>query len=349
MHGTPASKGLSMTATETMACLLCPGDHEVEVCDLPVQDPGPGEIRIRTVASAICGSDLHFYRAPSEGRDGQIVLGHEGAGIVDAVGPGVVHPKIGDRVVAYPMCGCGHCRHCHRGEPMFCNDIAILGKHRHGTDAAYLTLPARYGLDFEMGALLGCNVGTAYGALQKTGIAGGTTLAIIGLGPVGLYCTMLGRAMGADIVGVDLQPERLELGKAAGATTTLRGDDPDLMDRIRAFADGEGVHASIDTTGVVGGRATAINALRVHGRYVEVGLGADPTIRLDAQLFRTEVTLQGSWLYKLDEWGPLLQFLRRTEVPIKSLVTERFRIDAASPAFELAAAATTGKILFDWS
>ena len=89
---------------------------------------------------------------------------------------------------------------------MFCNDIAILGKHRHGTDAAYLTLPPRYALDlpdefdFEMGALLACNVGTAYSALQKTGIAGGTTLAIVGLGPVGLYCTMLGRAMGADVV-----------------------------------------------------------------------------------------------------------------------------------------------------
>ncbi len=344
-----------MTATETMTCVLCPGSHEVDVTELPVREPGPDEIRIRTVASAICGSDLHFYRTPKDERDGQFVIGHEGAGIVDAVGPGVVYPNIGDRVVAYPMTGCGHCGHCRRGEPMFCEDVGILGKHRHGTDAAYLTIPPRYALDlpdkfdFEMGALLACNVGTAYGALRKTGIAGGTTLAIIGLGPVGLYCTMLGRAMGADIVGVDLQSERLELGKAAGATTTLRGDDPDLTDRIRAFADGEGVDASIDTTGAVPGRATAINALRPHGRYVEVGLGADPTIRPDAQLFRKEVTLQGSWLFKLDEWEPLLQFVRRTQVPIKDLVTHRFRVDDAAPAFELAAGATAGKILFDWS
>ena len=78
-------------------------------------------------------------------------------------------------------------------------------------------------------------------------------------------------------------------------------------------------------------------------------MGADPTIRPDEQLFRNEVTLQGSWVYKLDEWDQLLQFVRRTRVPIKDLVTQRFRIDDASPAFELAAGATTGKILFDWS
>ena len=342
-----------------MRALLCLGDREVELTELPLRDPGAGEMRVRTMVSAVCGSDLHHYRAPqTERRErgwARFALGHECTGVVDAIGPGVVHPRVGERVVVYGLVGCGHCLHCRRGEPMFCNDAQHFSRHRDGSDAAFLIAPARNALplpddfDFEMGALLSCNVGTAYGALRKIRPSGDTTLAVFGLGPVGLACVMIARAMGARVAGVDLQAARRGLAEQAGAHTTFDAAAADLQDHLHAFGNGSGVHASIDTSGSAAARAAAIDALRVHGTFVEVGVGEDPTIRPTAQLMTKEVTLRGSWLYKQYEWEPLLEFVRSAQVPIKDLVTHRFRIEQAAAAFELADSATAGKILFDWS
>ena len=348
-----------MAAIPQMTCVRCPGDERVEVGTAAVEEPGPGEMRVRTITSAICGSDLHHYRTSAAVRDeygwSQWALGHENTGIVDAVGPGVGYPAVGDRVVVFGIVGCGHCAHCRRGEAMFCADAEHFSRHRHGTNAAYLVAPAGNALplpddfDFEMGALLSCNVGTAYGALRKTEVSGDRPLAVFGLGPVGLACVMLGRARGATVIGVDPAAERRALALDCGAQLALDSSDPDLNARIVEAAGGEGVAASIDTSGQPAARGAAVDALRTQGTYVEVGVGHDPTIAPSEQIIFREVTLRGSWLYKQHEWEGLLDFVRRREVPIKSLITHRFRPEDAVEAFELANGATAGKILFDWS
>ena len=129
----------------------------------------------------------------------------------------------------------------------------------------------------------------------------------------------------------------------------LDSPDPDLNARIVAAAGGEGVAASIDTSGHPAARAAAVDVLRTQGTYVEVGVGHDPTIRPSRQIIFGEVTLRGSWIYKQHEWAGLLDLVRRRQVPIKSMITHRFRPEDAVEAFELANRATAGKILFDWS
>ena len=348
-----------MVAMRELTCVRCPGDLRVEVGSALVDEPGPGEMRVRTMMSAICGSDLHHYRAASSLRDengwSQWALGHENTGIVDAVGPGVNYPAVGDRVVVFGIVGCGHCVHCRRGEAMFCADAEHFSRHRHGTNIAYLLAPARNALplpddfDWEMGALLSCNVGTAYGALRKTEVSGDRPLAVFGLGPVGLACVMLGRARGAAVIGVDPVAERRALALECGARTVLDSADANLVESIVEAAGGEGAAASIDTSGHPAARAAAVDVLRTQGTYVEVGVGHDPTIAPSQQIIFREVTLRGSWLYKQHEWEGLLDFVRRRHVPIKSLITHRFRPEDAVQAFKLANRATTGKILFDWS
>ena len=348
-----------MAADSRMTCVLCPGDLRVEVGSAEIAEPGPGEMRVRTMMSAICGSDLHHYRTPAATRDqngySQWALGHENTGIVDAVGPGVGYPAVGDRVVVYGIVGCGHCVHCRRGEDVFCANAQHFSRHRHGTNAAYLLAPARNAMplpddfDWEMGALLSCNVGTAYGALRKTGASGDRPLAVFGLGPVGLSCVMLGRALGATVIGVDPVAERRAMALRCGAEVALDSSDPDLIARIVKAAGGEGAAASIDTSGQPAARAAAVDALRTQGTYVEVGVGHDPTIRPSQQIIFGEVILRGSWIYKQHEWNGLLDFVRRRRIPIRSLITHRFRPEDAVEAFELANGATTGKILFDWS
>ncbi len=348
-----------MVAMRELTCVRCPGDLRVEVGSALVDEPGPGEMRVRTMMSAICGSDLHHYRADASLRDengwSQWALGHENTGIVDAVGPGVSYPAVGDRVVVFGIVGCGHCVHCRRGEAMFCADAEHFSRHRHGTNIACLLAPARNALplpddfDWEMGALLSCNVGTAYGALRKTEVSGDRPLAVFGLGPVGLACVMLGRARGASVIGVDPVAERRALALECGARTALDSADANLVERIVEAAGGEGAAASIDTSGHPAARAAAVDVLRTQGTYVEVGVGHDPTIAPSQQIIFREVTLRGSWLYKQHEWEGLLDFVRRRQVPIKTLITHRFRPEDAVQAFKLANRATTGKILFDWS
>ncbi len=207
--------------SDTMQCLICPGDRTVKLTRKPVPEPGPADVRIRIMGSAICGSDLHYYRTPQAERDqlgvSRLALGHEGAGVVDAVGPGVTYPAVGDRVVVYHHIGCGHCAHCRRGEPGFCRERQSFNQVRDGVDAEYVMVPARNALplpddfDFEDGSLLACNLGTAYGAVRKAKASGDMTLAVSGLGPVGLYTVMFARAMGASVLGIDVQPSRIEM------------------------------------------------------------------------------------------------------------------------------------------
>ena len=348
-----------MAAISRMTCVRCPGDLRVEVGTASIDEPGPGEMRVRTMMSAICGSDLHHLRTSAALRDeygwSRWALGHENTGVVDAVGPGVTYPAVGDRVVVFGIVGCGHCVHCRRGEAMFCADAEHFSRHRHGANAAYLTAPARNALplpddfDFEMGALLSCNVGTAYGALRKTDASGDRPLAVFGLGPVGLACLLLGRARGAPVIGIDPVAERRALALECGAQTALDSADPDLIARIVEAAGGEGAAVSIDTSGHPAARAAAVDALRIQGTYVEVGVGHDPTISPSQQIIFREAILRGSWLYKQHEWEDLVDFVRRRRIPIKSLITHRFRPEDAVEAFQLADRATAGKILFDWS
>ena len=344
--------------SDTMQCLICPGDRTVELTRKPIPEPGPDDVRIRIVASAICGSDLHKYRQSQAERDehgySRLALGHEGSGVVDAVGPGVTYPAVGDRVVVYHLIGCGHCEHCRRGEPGFCREMQGFNWVRDGVNAEYVVVPARNALplpdefDFEDGALLACNLGTGFAAARKARASGDMTLAVSGLGPVGLYTVMMARAMGASVLGIDVQPSRIELAEKLGIDATANAMETDPVEAMRAFGGGDGVHAAIDTSGNTHARTAALEGLRPHGIFVEVGIGEETVYKLSAPLNSREITLTGSWIFKLYEWEDLLDFMRRHELPVKEVISQRCRIDDAVDAFKLADSATTGKIMFEW-
>ena len=344
--------------SDTMQCLICPGDRTVELTRKPIPEPGPDDVRIRIVASAVCGSDLHKYRQSQAERDehgySRLALGHEGSGVVDAVGPGVTYPAVGDRVVVYHLIGCGHCEHCRRGEPGFCREMQGFNWVRDGVNAEYVVVPARNALplpddfDFEDGALLACNLGTAFAAARKARASGDMTLAVSGLGPVGLYTVMMARAMGASVIGIDVQPSRIEMAEKLGIDATANAMESDPVEAMRAFGGGDGVHAAIDTSGNTHARTAALEGLRPHGIFVEVGIGEETVYKLSAPLNAREITLTGSWIFKLYEWEDLLDFMRRHKLPVKEVIVQRCRIDEAVEAFKLADTATTGKIMFEW-
>lgn len=180
------------------------GNRNIEVRSIPDPEPGPGEAVVAVKSAGICGSDLHAFRKTWEGlgeRQG-LAIGHEAAGLVHAVGPGVARDLVGQRVSVYHYRGCGLCRHCLSGYYMLCPDKRGYGWHVHGADADFLLTDARNccrlpdALTFEDGSIVACAAGTAYAALRRLeAVEGDGLTAIVGLGPVGLTAALLAQAL----------------------------------------------------------------------------------------------------------------------------------------------------------
>jgi (R,R)-butanediol dehydrogenase / meso-butanediol dehydrogenase / diacetyl reductase len=248
--------------------LLFPGDRQVRLADFPEPEPGAGEVVVAMRAAAVCGSDLHGYRAPAAVREraGQyaIIPGHEPSRVVHALGEGVSTVAVGDRVAVYHYRGCGVCENCRGGRLMWCRQRRGYGGPIHGSDADLLVTDARNCLplpddaSFEHGALLMCVAGTAYEAMRKLQVSGRATVAIVGLGPVGLTGLLMARAMGAPVIGIDVSRGRLELAQRLGAAAVIDASQEDAVAGVRRWSGGEGVTSVFETSGSMAGQTAAV-------------------------------------------------------------------------------------------
>src|SRR5919108_2284639 len=254
------------------------GDRKVELRSFPDPAPGPGEVVIQMKASGMCGSDLKFYRsAPGEAQAAlglgnlsePFIGGHEPCGVVAARGPGVSEKEapIGQRVMDHHYAGCGVCKHCRVGWSQLCRaGITVYGVTAHGGHAEYLKVPARTlvplpeELSFVAGAAVSCGTGTAYGALRRMHLAGGSTLAVFGQGPVGISATLLGARMGARVIAIEKNAERRALAKKFGADVAL-----DSEEQIPELTKGEGVDLALDTTGAPAARFATSRSAKTWG------------------------------------------------------------------------------------
>jgi S-(hydroxymethyl)glutathione dehydrogenase/alcohol dehydrogenase len=267
--------------------------------DLELRDPGPGEVRVGIAASGVCHSDLHVRDGEWE-RPGPLVLGHEGAGWVEAVGPGVERPAVGDFVALSWYYPCLRCRHCQAGRQWLCQGSGSL-RHRLpdgstplrrkdgqevvaylaiGTmaeatvTAASAAIPLPANVPAEVAALIGCCVSTGVGAILKTAeVPAGASVVVIGLGGVGLSAVMGAVVAGASrIVGVDRRAEKLDMARELGATDTiLATDDESTAAAIRAATRG-GPDFAVEAIGLRTTIELAIAVLPPGGTAVLAGL-----------------------------------------------------------------------------
>ncbi len=257
------------------AAVSRPDTSAPAIVELEQEEPRAGEMRVRIVATGICHTDLHAH----DGRLSPlpIVLGHEGAGVVEALGPDVRGFAIGDHVVLSGS-SCGTCPSCHGGRPSYCDtamprifggarmdrSVALhageepIHSHFFGQSsfATHAIVPERTAVkvpdDVPLALLgpLGCGIITGAGCvLESLAVKPGQSIAVFGTGGVGLSAVMAARLAGAArIIAVDLSSDRLELARDLGATDTLRGDEEGLAGKIRAIAGGRGVDGSVNTT-----------------------------------------------------------------------------------------------------
>jgi threonine dehydrogenase-like Zn-dependent dehydrogenase len=337
------------------------GDRKLELREFPDPEPGPGEVVLAIKASGMCGSDLHPYRAVGNAAaalglgsgGGPVIAGHEPCGVVSAVGAGVDRGVIGQRVMNHHYRGCGHCRHCRGGWSQLCRSgIVVYGVTGHGGHAPLMKVPASTlvplpeVLTFEEGAAVSCGTGTAYGALKRLDVSGRDTLAVFGQGPVGLSATLLGRAMGARVIAVDISPERLALARDLGAEHVIDPRDADPVKAIHDLTQGEGAECTMDCTGHPDARLAAVRSAGTWGRVAFVGEGNNVTLEVSRDLLRRQLTIHASWTFSGLGQEECARFIADRRLPLGRLLTHRWRLDQAEEAYRLFDTQTTGKGVF---
>ena len=336
------------------------GDRQVSLREFPDPEPGFGEVVLRTRASGLCGSELHsLYQPPRAAREGSrtwgYIAGHEPAGVVAQVGEGVEGLQVGDRAMVYHIQGCGYCKYCRAGWMLHCTEAKrSYGWDIHGGHADKILVKAAScvripdELSYVDGSCCACGVGTAYQATQRLGVSGRDRVAIYGLGPVGLGGVMLAKAMGTQVFGVDLIPERLQLAKELGADVVLHAQDEDPVAAIRGMTEGEGTEVAIDYSGNPQARNNALDCVRIWGRVAFVGEGNTTTITPSPQMLHKQLTVIGSWVFGLWQLRELAEFLVHHDLHPERMVTHRFPLERIDEALQLFDTGRTGKVMIEW-
>jgi threonine dehydrogenase-like Zn-dependent dehydrogenase len=335
--------------------LVLLGDRTAEVREFPIPAPGPGEILLRVRAAGICGSDLHFYRSTPEelGIRRGVVIGHEPAGLVEAVGPGVTRFHPGDRVAVNHTLGCGHCEYCLAGETVLCAQNIGIAAAGYGGDAEYTLMPADNcfhlppALSYIEGAFIGCTGATAYSALRKLSPSGRDRLVVFGLGPVGLSVVVVGKALGATVYGVDLITERMALAVELGAQVVVNAAQTDPVEAIRSLTDGRGVELAVETSGSLAGQSDAVDVVRPRGRIAFVGLSKGEKSISAEQFIHKQAILYGSKVMPASMYEEMTRFMIARAVRFDPIVTHRVALDDGPAAFAQFDAGAAGKFVFD--
>ena len=357
--------GGSIIAGMRAAVLYQPGEP-LRVEDVELGTPRAGEVRVRVAAAGVCHSDYHYMRGDLAGNL-PVVLGHEGAGVVEEVGPGVTSVRPGDHVVLLWRTSCGRCEYCSRGRPALCREGSAVrnsGRMPDGTsrlsrdgveirhflgvscfaeqtvcqEQSVLKMPEDVPLP--IGAVAGCAVMTGVGAVVNTaGVEPGSTVLVVGAGGVGL-CAIMGAVLAgaARIIAADLNPGRLELATSFGATDVVDASHEDVVQAVKELTGG-GVDYSFEVIGLPATVVQAVGALRQGGTAVAIGLapvGSPAPVDLN-DLVRSEKTLKGS-IYGSTrpqaDFPRLFELYRRGRLPLDRLVTKEWPLHQINEAYE---------------
>ncbi|MFD3687336.1 zinc-binding dehydrogenase [Nocardiopsis sp. NPDC058631] len=331
-----------------------------EIRDLVLPDPGPGQVRVRIAAAGVCHSDLSLSNG-TLAQKWPAVLGHEGAGTVEAVGEGVTGVVPGQYVILNWAPSCRECWFCLQGEPHLCEHALDATAHPYaeltdgtpvhpglgcGAFAEATVVPARAvvalpdGIDPAVAAVLGCAVLTGWGAVNNSAsVRAGQSAVVLGLGGVGLSVVQAARLAGADpVIAVDVSPDKEELARSLGATDFLVADEK-LTRAVRGLTGRRGADHAFEVVGSARVVRSAWDATRRGGTVTVVGVGAqDDEVSFNAlELFHQGRTLRGCVYGSSDPERdiPLIaEHVRSGELKLAAMVTDEISLEGVPEAFE---------------
>ncbi len=331
----------------------------VTVETIVVPDPGPGEVTVRVQACGVCHTDLH-YREGGIGEDFPYLLGHEAAGVVDAIGTGVTSVAPGDFVILNWRAVCGECRACRRGRPWYCFNTHNASQPMTLTDGTPLSPALGIGafaektlvaagqatkvdarVKPEAAGLLGCGVMAGFGAAAHTGAVGrDDSIAVFGCGGVGNAAIAAATLAGAHtIIAVDLDTRKLEWAKEFGATHTVDASKEDAIEAIRALTNGDGADVCIEAVGRPEVLKQAFYARDLAGTVVQVGVPTPDMALPDIPMidfFGRGGALKPSWYgdcLPSRDFPTLVDLHLQGRFPLDKFVSETITLDQVEEAF----------------
>ena len=347
-------------APDTMMAWTKVHDREdgFELIEHPVPSPGLGEVLVKTASTSICGTDLHIWLWDEWSRDEVplgTITGHETCGEVVALGEGVSSHKIGDQVAIECHLACWNCPRCDEGNAHICENGSIFGVHDNGAFAPYFTIPATNarhtpeGLDSAHGSIqdpLGNAIHTLTGGPVK-----GATIAIHGLGPIGLFAVNAAKAMGATkIIAIDWDNKyRMGLAEKLGADLVL-GKGDNIVETILSETDGRGVDNTCEFSGSPVALANAIRSTRMGGylNVLSVYGNSTPEVPMNDLVFRY-LHLKGINGRKMwSTWDTMHDLLSSGAIDVDSIVTHRLAISEFQKGMELTRSGLCGKVVLDF-
>ena len=302
--------------------------------EIPRPKVSDGEVLVRVRAAGICHSDVHYQHGKSS-VDPPITPGHEVAGEVAEIGPGVNGLSVGERVCLHYVTSCGRCYYCARGLEQFCSRDGMIGKSRDGGYAEYICVPARCAvvlpesISFEHAAVMMCASATSLHALHKGRLAAGEVAAVYGAGGLGLSAIQLALALGAvQVMAVDINPDNLALAQKVGALP-VNAAAVDPVEEIRRLNQGRGVDVALELIGLPLTMGQAVRSLGVMGRAVMVGIDDRPLpLYTYRELIGPEAEVIGSNDHQLWEIHQLLDFYQKGLLKLDAVVTKTVGLDA---------------------
>jgi alcohol dehydrogenase len=331
---------------------------KVEMMDIPIPTPGPGEIVVKTTLATVCGSDMHFLdELPNEllmvlypsmagflaGLPG-LPMGHEGVGTVHAVGEGVTRFQPGERVCSPCLTGCGKCLQCHTGDYSICTGG---GRCLFGTQGEYFVVPFA---DINVAkvpdevtdeqAILATDImSTGFGAIERAELKIGDSVAIFAQGPLGLCATAGARARGAGlIITVESIPERMEASKKFGANVVINPKEKDPVSEIMSLTNGQGADVTVEAVGLQATFDAATRAVRRAGTVSSIGVyGILPQVSMATSVpsfyhRKVVTTFTPGGYVRLNH---LFDIIRYGKVDLSPLFTHRMKLSQAPEAIEL--------------
>lgn len=321
-----------------MKTIICNEPNQFSMIEVPAPARKPGDALVRIKRIGICGTDIHAFHGNQPYFTYPRILGHELAGIIEAVDADVPGLAVGTQVSVIPYVHCGHCIACRAGRPNCCASLRVIGVHTDGGMAEYITMPTTHllptaDLSLEQSAILEpLSIGAH--AVRRSNLGPNDTALVIGAGPIGFGVMAFAKLRGATVIAMDVNDERLDVSRdfaQVDATVNAR-DNP--VEQVVALTDGDFPVVVFDATGNAASMSAAVHYVAHGGTLVYVGLVKGDVSISDPELHQRELTLLSSRNATLEDFAVVHDAVAKGQVDTNHYITHRVAFDDVIYAFE---------------
>jgi len=315
--------------------------RRLELVERGKPQAAPGEVVVRTAATAVCHTDLSIYTGTHPGVRYPVVMGHESTGVVEATGEGVTGLRPGQHVIVNPVISCGRCDCCLRGATHLCRNAGMFGREIEGSLNQYVLLPERYlyalpeALPLAQATLIE-TLATVRHAQQRLGLKAGESVVVLGQGTSGLLHARLAVLAGANpVIAVSRSRWKLDRAIAMGAHHALDTGAEGSVDEVVRLTGGAGADAVIDTAGGAAALRAGIEMLRPGGRFSAFSISHESAAELNLfPFYYKEISIIGSRALLPEDMGPSIDLVASGAIDVKGFITATYPLTRAAEAFE---------------